>query len=78
MRGYDDRPPLPGLSDHANYNRAKTEADIAAAIELIEDIFNEDVLDRIVDEFGANDPLVIAPARTPDQNRNALSISYAQ
>lgn len=67
----------PSLQRHRFYDEAKRNQNVNAAIQLIDELYKEDVLDRIVDCIGAKSPLVAAPAVTPEQTGNALAISYA-
>jgi len=72
----------PGLWDHPLYTPAKNLRDATAAIQLIDDIARDDVIEDIVSSvfyYGrGNEPIVIAPSPDLSEARNALAITYAE
>ena len=73
-----DSPKGPALEEHRCYDAAKRQGSVLAALQIVEDLYDEDVLDRIVDCFRDMEPIVVAPATRPEESKNALAISYAQ
>jgi hypothetical protein len=73
-----DKPEVPGLSNHPCYHAAKRSANVLAATQVIDDVFSDAALDRIVDAFRDRIPCVLAPSAVPEDSKNALAITYAQ
>lgn len=73
-----DSPHGPFLEEHRCYDAAKRQGSTLAAIQIIDDLFQETVIDRIVDCFRDMEPIVVAPSVRPEESRNALAVSYAQ
>src|SRR5262245_45141731 len=65
------------LQKHPKYDAAKRNGDVEAALDLIDDIAELEILDDIVDCIRNEKTLVLAPSLTPENNKNALSIGYA-
>ena len=79
----EDIPGSSGLWDHPLYQSAKQNRDRYAAIDIIDQIAKDDVLNEIYDchfndSDGAEWPYIIAPAKTIGNRNNSLAISYAE
>lgn len=73
---------VPGIRDQATWYASKRRRDTRAAVALIDDIFQDEVLDRLQDatlhQRRNRRLVVLAPAATPSESSNALAITYAQ
>jgi hypothetical protein len=67
------------FKDHADWPAAKTEGDEEAALRIVRRAMREEVLEGILEDCAADGerpPLVVAPALTLAERRNALAIAY--
>lgn len=68
-----------GLADHPLYEPAKRQGDVEAALDIVEDLVDEENMDRLVDLWTnkGNVPVVLAPVSADANAKNALALTYA-
>lgn len=68
------------LPDHPRYDEAKKGGDASAALEVVADTVDWDVLDRVIEfwpDMSGQRPLLIAPTSAETEATNALPLAYA-
>jgi hypothetical protein len=66
------------LKAHPDYTAAKTRGDVEAADRLVRDLLQDEALDRIVDLFREETPIIASPALNYTTLNNVIPLMFAR